>query len=600
MSDASAHLDSSQPGVSKPREYVVVARRYRPQAFDELVGQEHIARALSNAITTSRVGHAYLFTGARGVGKTSTARILAKALNCVQGPTPSPCNQCDVCLGISSGDDVDVLEIDGASNRGIDEIRQLRQNVNVRPSRARFKIYIIDEVHMLTREAFNALLKTLEEPPEHVKFIFCTTEPTKIPITILSRCQRFDFAGILPNSIAGRLRQIVEAEGVSAEPEALAILARRAAGSMRDGQSLLEQLLSFAPERITVTDVHGMLGTAGEERLAKLVGHLVGRNPAGALDELGEAIHEGVDPALLLEQLFGYFRDCMVAVAGCPAETFLYAAPGTQEQVIQVGRQFGMQNLMAAMQILDQTMARLRFSTQGRILAELALVRICHLEELEEVSALIGQLRGLGGGDLPAAAPGGSRSIERAPAAAAPSAAAKKKEDVTSPEAATAPPIPGETRPAIPLTEDNAPALWSQAIASLTGFAAEYAKHFEHIAISAPNHLAIYFRPGYTLAKSVCERPEQLAKFEQAMAAVTGQTVRIEFREREPEQQRSEPAAPARTVLPHQRMMQVSQHPMVRLASELFGAHVARVEEPPPSTENGESSGKSDATASSP
>ena len=239
------------------RQYVVVARRYRPQTFAELIGQEHVAQALSNAISTHRVGHAYLFTGARGVGKTSAARILAKALNCEQGPTPIPCNQCDICQSVSTGEDVDVLEIDGASNRGIDEIRQLRQNVNVRPSRARYKIYIIDEVHMLTREAFNALLKTLEEPPEHVKFIFCTTEPTKIPITILSRCQRFDFAGISTRSIQDRLQQIVATEGVEAEPEALEILARRAAGSMRDSQSLLEQLLAFASGRITVADVHG-------------------------------------------------------------------------------------------------------------------------------------------------------------------------------------------------------------------------------------------------------------------------------------------------------------------------------------------------------
>src|SRR5579863_4924001 len=188
-------------------DYVVVARRYRPQSFAELVGQQHVAQALAGAIGSNRVGHAYLFTGARGVGKTSSARILAKALNCVNGPTSTPCNQCDICRSVSTGDDVDVLEIDGASNRGIDEMRQLRQNVNVRPSRARFKIYIIDEVHMLTKEAFNALLKTLEEPPEHVKFIFCTTEPEKVLITILSRCQRFDFSGIQLSSIAERLRQ---------------------------------------------------------------------------------------------------------------------------------------------------------------------------------------------------------------------------------------------------------------------------------------------------------------------------------------------------------------------------------------------------------
>ena len=187
-----------------------------------MIGQEHVAKGLDRGDPfANRVGHAYLFTGARGVGKTSAARILAKALNCVHGPTPTPCNECDICRSISSGDDVDVLEIDGASNRGIDEIRQLRQNVNIRPSRSRFKVYIIDEVHMLTREAFNALLKTLEEPPEHVKFIFCTTEPEKIPITILSRCQRYDFAGIQASSIVDRLRQIVAAEGVEAEPEAL-------------------------------------------------------------------------------------------------------------------------------------------------------------------------------------------------------------------------------------------------------------------------------------------------------------------------------------------------------------------------------------------
>jgi DNA polymerase-3 subunit gamma/tau len=226
------HLTAS----GRQHEYVVVARRYRPQSFDELIGQKTVSQGLANAINTNRVGHAYLFTGARGVGKTSTARIFAKALNCVQGPTTSPCGECDICQGIASGEDVDVLEIDGASNRGIDEIRQLRQNVNIRPSRARFKIYIIDEVHMLTTPAFNALLKTLEEPPEHVKFIFCTTEAEKIPITVLSRCQRFDFAPMEMSSIIGRLEHICRNEGIEAEPEALHIIARRAAGSMRDSQ----------------------------------------------------------------------------------------------------------------------------------------------------------------------------------------------------------------------------------------------------------------------------------------------------------------------------------------------------------------------------
>ncbi len=207
-----------------PSEYTVLARRYRPQQFADLVGQEPVAEALINAITSNRVAHAYLFTGARGVGKTSTARILAKALNCVKGPTPTPCDVCDLCKAIAVGEDMDVLEIDGASNRGIDEVREIRQNVQFRPSRSRYKIYIIDEVHMLTGPAFNALLKTLEEPPAHVKFIFATTEAQKIPITILSRCQRFDFTGISVAGVVQRLQEIVASEGMAAAPEALEII----------------------------------------------------------------------------------------------------------------------------------------------------------------------------------------------------------------------------------------------------------------------------------------------------------------------------------------------------------------------------------------
>ena len=392
MPPSTANAETPAAGAD-PRRYVVVARRYRPQAFDELIGQEHVAQALGNAITSNRVGHAYLFTGARGVGKTSAARILAKALNCEKGPTTKPCNECDTCLSINSGEDVDVLEIDGASNRGIDEIRQLRQNAGVRPSRSRNKIYIIDEVHMLTREAFNALLKTLEEPPEHVKFIFCTTEPTKIPITILSRCQRFDFAGIMPRSILKRLEQIAAAEGVEADTDALEIIARRAAGSMRDSQSLLEQLLAFSSGRITVDAVHGMLGTAGEERLAALAGALADRNPAAALAELDAAITSGVDASLLIEQLFGYLRDCMAAAVGCRPDAFLFTSPSAAEQVAELGKRWGLDTLLAVMQILDQTLGRMKYSTQGRILAELALVRISQLEQLEELSELIGQLQ---------------------------------------------------------------------------------------------------------------------------------------------------------------------------------------------------------------
>src|SRR5687767_11349296 len=384
--------ESTSPGDAKG-EYVVVARRYRPQNFTELVGQNQVSQALGNAIATGRVGHAYLFTGARGVGKTSTARIFAKCLNCVNGPTDKPCGECDICQGIAAGEDVDVLEIDGASNRGIDEIRQLRQNVNVRPSRARFKIYIIDEVHMLTTPAFNALLKTLEEPPEHVKFIFCTTEADKIPITVLSRCQRFDFAPIETKSILARLEEIAKTEGVEADVEALQILARRAAGSMRDSQSLLEQLLSFGGKKIAVEDVHAMLGTAKSSRLAAITQSIIRRDAATALGEVDAAVREGVDLGQFAEQLVGYFRDVMAAHVGCGEDLLLHAAPNERPQLVEFGGQLGIQTLLAIVQILDQSVTRMRHSTHTRTLLEIALVRTCKLEDLDELPAILGQVR---------------------------------------------------------------------------------------------------------------------------------------------------------------------------------------------------------------
>jgi len=566
--------NSSGAGTAASPQYVVIARRYRPQTFDDLVGQEHVATALSNAIATDRVGHAYLFTGARGVGKTSTARIFAKALNCQHGPAPVPCNQCDLCASISAGDDIDVLEIDGASNRGIEEIRQLRGNVNVRPSRARLKIYIIDEVHMLTREAFNALLKTLEEPPEHVKFIFCTTEPSKIPPTILSRCQRFDFAGILWKSIAERLQSIVDAEGVSADPEALQLLARRAAGSMRDGQSLLEQLLAFAPGRITVADVHGMLGSAGEQRLGSLVAHLVNRDAAAALAELDSAVHEGVDPGQLLEQLFGYFRDCMAAAVGCPPETFLYAPPGGEAEVAEAGNRLGLATVLAAMQILDHTLSRLRYSTQGRILAELALVEIAHLEELDELPALIAQLQGASQDQ----GVGHGRSTSPSTGAIGPER--KKKLEPAGGE----PPEDADASAAgqqkFPLRPENAAEVWTRVLSTLPGMAAQHAKHYEDVAVVAPNCLEVRFKSGYTLAKSVCERPEQVARFEQALLELTGQPVRVQFSLAQDEPVQEGSNRPAHGVSPHQRIVEIARHPMIHRAGELFGAHPIRVDEP--------------------
>lgn len=597
-------------------DYVVVARRYRPKSFDELVGQQQVAQALSNAITTNRVGHAYLFTGARGVGKTSTARILAKCLNCVTGPTPTPCGMCDNCAGIASGDDVDVLEIDGASNRGIDEIRQLRANVNVRPSRARFKIYIIDEVHMLTVPAFNALLKTLEEPPGHVKFIFCTTDPEKIPITVLSRCQRFDFPPVPTESILARLRHIVESERVEAEDAALQLLARRAAGSMRDSQSLLEQLLSFCGRRITEADVHAMLGTARGGRLAAIAEQLIARNAAGALAQLDGAMSEGVDAGQLAEQLVGFFRDLMVAAVGGEADMMLYTAAGEYSQVQAAAQNFGLETILAAIQILDQAIARMRQSTQVRTLVEMAVVRICKLEDLEELSKLMARLRDGGAVALPS-----QPAVAPAAAALPGSAAQKKNEPLTPPPAATAAPSPPPSatnrgRPLTPspatsaspeprsatetvvptpatgehagesrVADANPPLLdataaeshFRQAVEEIGGMTADIAGGFTSLAISGPNLLVVNLRTAYN--KQWCDRLDVKRKVEQTLSRLIGREMRIEFAVVPGTEATAAAPRPQPPTSRVKKLREIEKHPLVREAVELFNCEVVRIDE---------------------
>jgi DNA polymerase-3 subunit gamma/tau len=547
------------PDLATNGRYTVIARRYRPQKFDELVGQEHVARALQQAIASDRVGHAYLFTGARGTGKTSAARILAKALNCVNGPTPTPCNQCDVCLRVSTGDDVDVLEIDGASNRGIDEIRQLRQNVAVRPSRVRYKIYIIDEVHMLTKEAFNALLKTLEEPPEHVKFIFATTEAHKIPITILSRCQRFDFAGISPAAIKSRLAQIAAAEGVQVEAEALQILASRAAGSMRDSQSLLEQLLAVGHGTITAADVNHLLGIAPAERLSGLVRHLVDRNAAAALDELDATIHSGVEVGLLLDQLIGYFRDVMTAAVGCTSEQMLYALPSQASEVAEVGRQLGLSTILAIGQILDQTAARMRVSMHGRTLVEMAIVRICSLDELDDLAIALADLRGEGRPAERSAEPGRSaRSGEMAASLAAELSAKKNAESVpASAQTATW----GENQPVASPQASAMRESWVASSSTITDHSPSVERRNDppHVAKSATGDLEQSTEPPAA--------PESvLAQWQQALAG-----------------KHSEPhAPPAPRQSRREQLAAVAEQPIVKRAMELFSITPDKMKYSPP------------------
>jgi DNA polymerase-3 subunit gamma/tau len=292
--------------------YQVFARKYRPQTFDDLVGQAHVTRTLQNAVEQNRLAHAYLFVGPRGIGKTSTARILAKALNCVNGPTVTPCGVCDSCKEITAGNSLDVLEIDGASNNGVEQVRELRDNVRYAPSKGHFKIYIIDEVHMLTSAAFNALLKTLEEPPPHVKFIFATTEPQKVLPTILSRCQRFDLHRIPANLIAQHLQFIAGKENISLDPSAAHAIAKGADGGLRDAESMLDQLVAFCGEKITEPDVLNVFGFTSEQTVAQFTERILRGQTPEALELLHSEAENGKDMMKLMSDLISYLRDLLV------------------------------------------------------------------------------------------------------------------------------------------------------------------------------------------------------------------------------------------------------------------------------------------------
>ena len=304
-------------------EFQVSARKWRPQKFSELIGQEHIVRTLHNAIAMDRVAHAYLFSGTRGVGKTTTARLLAKALNCEQGPTPEPCDQCNFCQEIRDGYSVDVLEIDGASNRGINEVRDLIENVQYSTSACRFKVYIIDEVHMLTKEAFNALLKTLEEPPPKVVFIFATTELIKIPETILSRCQCFEFKPLTQQQIIDQLKAICEHDSITIDAHSLEEIAKNGAGSMRDAQSLLDQVIAFCGKEVESGAVESVLGVVGQNALSTFIDCVIQKDAAGLLQQVKEVIEHGKDLGYFCRDLIEYLRNLMLVKVAANAESLL-------------------------------------------------------------------------------------------------------------------------------------------------------------------------------------------------------------------------------------------------------------------------------------
>ncbi len=381
--------------------YLVLARKWRPQVFEDVVGQRPIIQTLQNAISQERVAHAFLFAGARGVGKTSTARILAKALNCETGPNINPCNQCTTCHEISSGSSMDVIEIDGASNRGIDEIRELRENVRYTPAKSRYKIYIIDEVHMLTREAFNALLKTLEEPPPHIIFVFATTEPHKIPATILSRCQRYDFKRIPLKEIIGSLKRIVEEEKVHIGQRGLFSIAQESEGSLRDAQSLLDQVISYGGKDIREEDIAEVLGLIDRKILYETIEAIANRNNERCMEVVENIYHYGYDLQHFCRELLQYFRNLiLMKVSQQPAG--LIELPEEECEILKKqAERFQFDQLNHLFSLLLKGEEEIAQSAFPRIMLEMTLIRMATLRTVLPIDEILKKLENLGKAEYP-------------------------------------------------------------------------------------------------------------------------------------------------------------------------------------------------------
>ncbi len=614
------------PMDSQSTHYTVLARRFRPQTFDEVIGQEHVAGGLQNAINTGRVAHAYLFTGARGVGKTSMARILAKTLNCPSPRDNQPCHECDVCQSIAAGQDVDVLEIDGASNRRIDDIRDLRRNVGVKSMRSPYKIYIIDEVHQLTTEAFNALLKTLEEPPENVKFVFCTTEPNALPETIVSRCQRFDFGLIGLDLIAARLKTIAESEGVAVSDEAVELVARRSGGSMRDSQSMFDQLLAFGQEQVEASDVHRLLGTAPDLLLLAIIEPLVEQRPRDAIAAFESALAAGAQQDELIGQLVECTRDLMVAATGAGVEALRSVGPSTAATLHGMAAGWGVETAIAAMQVLGETVSRARWTRQTRALVDLALVRIATLEHLTAVSHWLKQIAD---GQTPnTAAPTPDQSIQKkttepleltpadSPSTPPPAPATLSKTTPTAVSEAvhTEPvsepvlePVPDvvESDASVEADPDVSPIagvddaveppaveppvveppvertlfeagceqrIWSEVTGRISGLLREHVERVDHVAISGPSRLDLVFAAEYDFHRRFCERPEEMRRLEQLLQDVTGGVIQVRLIV---EEAKVESVSEESVVEVDESPREAD--PMVEEAENIFGATLQRV-----------------------
>ncbi len=572
--------------------YTVLARRYRSDSFEDVVGQEAVAQTLKNAIATDRVAHAYLFTGTRGVGKTSMARILAKAMNCLafDKPTTTPCCKCESCLAISEGEDIDVLEIDGASNTGVEHIRELRQNAIYRPARARFKIYIIDEVHMLSVSAFNALLKTLEEPPDHVKFILATTEPNKILATILSRCQRFDFRNIQMKDIARQLQKVLQGEGVEAEEALVRRVARLANGSMRDALSLLDQILSMSDGKLSLSLLQDLLGTPRSERIIELVSAIGENDLAGALNRIDLVLQEGLALEQLAEALQNHFRDLMI-LRNCGAETELVELDdeAIRTKTMEQSKLFDDAALVYNITVMEELRRAIKSSGSSRALLEAAIVRLTANDRFSDTKAILEQIQNLQAADTGFQNPSGSApSPQRTgsvmtgarPAPAAPPGSTRTKAAEPEQNPAGSTPAPAVT---LEYLQNN----WSKIMLELSKQGRSQFSLFLNQAQPIQwqnNQLTIEYPSQHSgNYKFLSENPNYIQQIEQALQGIFSSPVKLVLA---PLRETADPAHPANGHSPIAPGAKPSQKeidaaisdPKVKQVQEVLGGKVKSVE----------------------